>query len=146
MILTGVPIGTAAVANGIPKRTFFEWLAKGRGDEGAEPYRTFAVEVDEAQEAWAARAVRRIDQAGEKDYRALAWLLERRRPEEFGDPAKGGVVVNVGVLVESAEWRALSDELVDVLAPFPDALAAVTARLGGQVVDGIAVEVAEFAA
>lgn len=147
MILTGVPIGTAAVACGIPKRTFFDWLSKGRGEDAADPYRTFAVEVDEAQEAWAARAVRRIDAAGEKDYRALAWLLERRRPDEFGDPAKGGVVVNVGVLVESAEWRDLSQRLLDRLSGFPEALAAVADLMAGPgVVDGQAVELAELEA
>ena len=125
MISNGVPMSTAAVANGVPKRTFFEWAAKGRGDDAVEPYRSFAVEVDKAQETWAARTVSRVDAASEKDWRAGAWLLERRRPDEFGDPAKGGVTVNVGVLVASPEWRDLSERLLDRLAPFPEALEAV---------------------
>jgi hypothetical protein len=143
MIGAGIPLKTAAVANGVPARTFFDWLAKGRAEDAAEPYASFAREVDEAMERWAARAVRRIDTHGEKDWRAEAWLLERKRPEEWADPNRAGVVtVNVGVLVESAEWRDLAERLLDRLAPFPEALAAVADLMGvGQVVDVEAVEV-----
>lgn len=136
---------TAAVANGIPERTFHDWLGKGRLEDAVEPYRSFVGEVEQAMEAWAARAVQRIDVHGEKDWRAEAWLLERRRPDEFGDPAKGGVVVNVGVLVESPEWRDLSQRLLERLSAFPEALAAVADLMAGPgVVEGQVVDVAEL--
>lgn len=133
MILEGVPLSTAAVASGIPKRTFFEWLAKGRDDGAEDPYLTFAIEVDEAQEAWAARSVQRIDAAGDKDYRALTWLLERRRPEEFGDHSRAAhvnVQITAQSIVASPEWQEIEDRLMAALRPFPAALAAVVQALG----------------
>ena len=148
MILEGVPLTTASIANGIPKRTFFDWLEKGRAEDAIEPYRTFAAEVVEAQERWAASTVRQINAATAKDWRAGMTLLERQRPSEWGDPNRAGAVtVNVGVIVESPEWRALSERLLVALAPFPEALDAVLGELGGgQVVEGDAVEVGELAA
>lgn len=142
MILDGVPIGTAAVAAGIPKRTFFDWLSKGRGDGAREPYRSFTVEVDEAQEVWAARAVQRIDAAGDKDYRALTWMLERKHPDEWGDHSKAGINVQVNVQA-SPEWRELLSRVTAVLRDkHPDALRTLAAEFGYQVEEPLQLEAA----
>ena len=47
-------------------------------------YADFADDVRQAEAKAAIRLVGQILQAGEKDWRALAWWLERRFPEEWG--------------------------------------------------------------
>jgi hypothetical protein len=47
-------------------------------------YPDFADDVREAEAKAVIRAVGLILQAGDKDWRALAWWLERRYPEEWG--------------------------------------------------------------
>lgn len=150
MILQGVPLTTTAIANGIPKRTFFDWLEKGRADDAVDPYRTFAEEVVAAQETWAARTVQTINAAAAKDWRAGMTLLERQRPLEWGDPNRGGTVVNLTVVEQ--ERSQLADRMaaaaVRVLGSDPELLERFMAELGaGTVVDGDAVEaVGEIAA
>ena len=147
MILTGVPLTTASIANGIPKRTFFEWLEKGRADDAVEPYRTFAWEVTQAQETWAARTVQQISAATAKDWRAGMTLLERQRPAEWADPHRAGTTVNVNI---DAERRDLLDRALTaatrVMGDDPDLLARFMAEMTGAVgvVDGSAVEVLEL--
>lgn len=146
-VALGVPPQTAAVASGVPERTWKNWLAAGRLEDAVEPYLSMVQRVEAAIAFFQHSQVRVINLAAERDARHAEWLLERRAPEEWADRTKGGVTVNVGVIVESPEWRALSARLLEVLAPFPDALDAVLVELGGgTVVDGEAVELSELAA
>jgi hypothetical protein len=68
------------------------------------------------------RDLARIDRAGDKDWRSLAWKLERRHPGEFADRSRQGGDVNVNFnmarIVASPEWHQLSERLLAVLAPF----------------------------
>jgi hypothetical protein len=66
----------AAPAAGIPWNTAKDWLAKGR--EGVEPYARFVADVEEAKATWAAFMIQRISSASANDWRAAAYLLERR--------------------------------------------------------------------
>ncbi len=134
----GVPLTTSGTLAGIPHRTLMRWLAKGRVDGAADPYRTFTVQVELAIADWKASRIRSVDKAAEKEWKAGAWLLERRFPDEFGDPRRGDVNVQVNLL-QSAEWDDLQARLLAVLAPYPEALAAVGAELGGvggEVIEG----------
>lgn len=117
---------------GIPKGTWKTWLALGREDAAIEPYKSLAQLIDEAVEHWHESRVKTIEDAGDKDYRASQWLLERRFRDQYGDP-KGdvNVQVNLAAIVSSPDWLELRDRLLRALAPFPEALAAVVGELGG---------------
>lgn len=134
----GVPPQTAAGTLGIPRATWARWLGQGRAEDAVEPYKSLADRLDAAVDAWHESRVKTIEDAGEKDYRASAWLLERRLRDQYGDP-KGdvNVQVNLAAIVQSPDWLELRDRLLRALAPFPDAMAAVVGELGGlPVVEG----------
>lgn len=144
-IAIGVPLIQAALSCGIPRRTFTRWLEFGREENAREPYRTFAAGVDRALADFAVNGIREVASAGAKDWRAKAYLLDHGVPEyveqEQAKRGKGdGVTVNVGVLVQSPEWRDLSGQLLERLSAFPDALAAVLEVMPGAVIEGDAAE------
>lgn len=147
----GVPQEAAAGALGIPKRTFDNWLKWGRGEEGEGEYREVYVDLADAVykarcRLHASRAVRAYAKS-EEDPAMLRFLLERRFPEEWAEPARGSNV-NIQVnLVASEEWQDLETRLLGALQAHPEALADVLQALAQEdVVDGEAVEVAEIAA
>jgi hypothetical protein len=75
----------AAAAAGIGKRTLQRWLAHGEGDRAAARFASFAAALREAEAAMVVDAVEGIQQAAQAgDWRARAWLLERRFPAEWG--------------------------------------------------------------
>lgn len=142
----GVPPQTAAVAAGVPRRTWQNWLARGREDDAPEPYASVAVRLEEATAVYHRSRVSVIHAGAEKDPRLAQWELERRFSDEWGDKNRAGVTINLGVILQSQEWIDLRDRVLAALDPFPDAQDAVIAVLGGQVIDGEASEVAELAA
>lgn len=126
----GVSVGLAAQGAGVNRSTVFRWLARGRAEAAAraagaapcpeeEPFATLYGRIAQARATAAARAVRRIQQAGAggfvvsartrrfrdpvtgvpveettvrrapPDWRAFAWLLERLFPDEYGKRAVG---------------------------------------------------------
>lgn len=141
-IANGVPMTTAAVASGVPRRTFQDWLAKGRHADAEEPYKSMADRIESALAVYHESRVELVQVGAEKDPRMAFQELERRFKSDWGDPrVAGGVTVNVGVILESPEWLELRGRLLRALAPFPEALEAVVLELaGGQVVEGSAVE------
>lgn len=87
MIAAGAPAKTACAACGVPNRTFTDWKAKGR--KGLEPYATFLDRVEEARAIHLdimSGAVYHAARAG--DWKAAAWVLERRDPENYGKKEK----------------------------------------------------------
>jgi hypothetical protein len=54
-------------------------------DTAEEPYRTFALCVRGLQAAYNQSLVQKITEHGDKDWKAAAWLLERRDPETYGN-------------------------------------------------------------
>jgi hypothetical protein len=79
----GAPIPHACEAAGVPWYTCKDWLKKGRA--GRRPYAEFVEAIEEAKGKWVAGATMRITKASAEDWRAAAWLLERR-VEEFRPP------------------------------------------------------------
>jgi hypothetical protein len=73
---------TAAAAAGVNRSTLHRWLK--RGAEGEEPFATFADSVEGALAEAELRDVIRLDKAGDEDWRAVAWKLERRNPKRWG--------------------------------------------------------------
>lgn len=74
---------------GIAYNTFGEWMRRGEGtdpDRGKNAeFAIFATEVKEAIAAGEFSSVLRIRQAEKKDWRAAAWMLERRHPERWAN-------------------------------------------------------------
>jgi transposase-like protein len=87
----GSTIDQAAGAVGISSRTIYDWLA--RAEEHAEsekvpageaPFLRFSQAVTRAREGVVVLALKGILEAGKADWRALAWYLERSRPDQYG--------------------------------------------------------------
>jgi hypothetical protein len=68
---------------GIGEATYYEWMEKGKA--GRKPYAEFAEQVTlskgRAAMGWLAKIERAANQG---DWRAAAWKLERRYPDDFG--------------------------------------------------------------
>lgn len=75
----GAPLPYACSAAGIPWPTCKVWLKRGRA--GEQPYAAFVAAWQRAKAAWVAGSVLRVTKAADKDWRAAAWLLERRVAE-----------------------------------------------------------------
>ena len=78
----------AAQLAGIPRRTFQRWLHDGRQDleQGVEhsSVALLALAVEKARAQVVASKVKRIQQAGERQWQADAWWLERNFPALYG--------------------------------------------------------------
>lgn len=86
----GMPQETAAKLAGVEPRTFYEWMAQGRREDGRHEYQQFAQAVTLARATFQESVIAEIRNAftpgehGVRDWRALAWLMERMFPEQFG--------------------------------------------------------------
>ena len=86
-IKAGVPIDHAAVAHGITRATFYNWYNKGE-DAKSGKFKKFYDKVEEAKSVAITLRARRIYKAGETNWQADAWWLERVDPENFGRKEK----------------------------------------------------------
>lgn len=77
----GAPIPSACAAASVSWNTVKVWLA--RGKLGEQPYADFVDAMEQAKGRWVAGSVMRITKAGDSDWKAAAWLLERRAAEDF---------------------------------------------------------------
>lgn len=82
-IKAGVPIDHAAIAHGITRKTFYNWYNKGK-DAKSGKFRQFHDKVEEAKSVAITLRARRIYKAGQANWKADAWWLERVDPENFG--------------------------------------------------------------
>ena len=82
-IKAGVPIDHAAIAHGITRVTFYNWYNKGK-DAKSGKFRQFHDKVEEAKSVAITLRARRIYKAGETNWQADAWWLERVDPDNFG--------------------------------------------------------------
>lgn len=89
LIEEGVPADASAVSLGIARRTFFDWLERGRAGEPL--YAEFQLAVDEAHAVFHAAMV------GEAraDPRNAITILEKRFPKDWGRTDRHRVDVNV---------------------------------------------------
>jgi hypothetical protein len=65
----------AAEAAGIAESTFYDWM---------QTTPAFAAAVEKAEAEAEATLVTRVAKAASNSWRAAAWLLERRNPDEWG--------------------------------------------------------------
>jgi len=72
----------ACEAAGIPRKTFYEWMARGR--KGEQPFASFHRDVQAAIRGHERDAVATLLRHGKLQWQALAWTLERRHPQRWG--------------------------------------------------------------
>lgn len=112
LVNAGAPLPYACEAAGMSWNTVKVWLRRGRA--GEEPYATFVQEWKAAKAAWVAGSVLRVTKAGERNWKAAAWLLERRVPE-FRPPTKhehthkGRVAVDLAAMSTADLQRELAE-------------------------------------
>jgi hypothetical protein len=82
LLSAGNYVQVAIRACGVARRTYTDWLAKGR--EGDPEFEAFAERVDRARAEGEARNVAQIARAAGDSWQAAAWLLERMAPERWG--------------------------------------------------------------
>lgn len=75
---------TAAAYAGVPERTFFEWMKRGR-DKNDKLFKDFRRAVVEAEKAAEVRAVALVMRAAEADAKHAEWWLSHRWPEKWAD-------------------------------------------------------------
>ena len=85
----GMSIRAACTQSGIGERTYYRWLDECEDGEWTE-------EVNAAKDFAEAVALSKLKRLGDEkaDWRAYAWILERRYPDRWG--AKKEVDLNVG--------------------------------------------------
>lgn len=92
-IKNGIPFKYACKICGISKSTFYNWHNKGKkANDGL--FKEFYDEVEEAKAVAIALRLKRIYKAGEKNWKADAWWLERVC-DEFNPKKKFGGEMNV---------------------------------------------------
>jgi len=115
-IRAGLPYHLAAEAAGVSETVFYEWQ-RGRFPRGADKdlKAHFTEELTRAKGVSAARLMSLINGAAAEDWRAAAWILERRFPKDFGKqllelsgPDGGPMQVEVQTL-QRVVLRALED-------------------------------------
>lgn len=84
----GLPLKHAAKLAGISYDTLNRWKTRGSSEFAPDEFRKFCVAVEHSEAVAMQINLARIQAAGEKDWRAAAWILERRHPEEFGAPQR----------------------------------------------------------
>lgn len=98
-VQAGQPYSRAAALAGVPVRQFHAWMKRGREAIEAEvthdelnepgpferddPYQGFAERIIAASARGELRILSHVNKAAERDWRAGAWLLERRFPDEY---------------------------------------------------------------
>ena len=82
-IKAGVPIVHAAISHGITHTTFYDWYNKGKTARSGK-FKQFHDKVEEAKSVAITLRARRIYKAGEDNWQADAWWLERVDPDNFG--------------------------------------------------------------
>lgn len=95
-IKAGVPIVHAAISHGITHTTFYDWYNKGKNAKSGK-FKQFHDKVEEAKSVAITLRARRIYKAGEDNWQADAWWLERIDPDNFGRKDTHQVDMNANV-------------------------------------------------
>ena len=139
-IRAGVRPEVAAAMNGIPSSTYFEWMAKAREPDARPLLRDLRDSVEIALAVWEAGDALLIGKAARQDnpgeWAAAAWRLERRLPSVYGKRMQVQQEITHEVIVTTSAWEELASRMLERLAAFPDALAAISDVLPGAVLDG----------
>jgi hypothetical protein len=127
-IRAGLPYRLAAEAAGISETTFHEWQ-RGEFPRGADKHlkAQFSEELTRARGESALRLMGVINQAAPDDWRAAAWILERRFPQDFGKQVLELTGGDGGPI--RVEIAALQQVILTALEQHPDARVTVADAL-----------------
>jgi hypothetical protein len=125
----GNHVETAAMVIGVAPKILERWLEKGSRLDSPEPYRSFALGI---RNAWAKAEREMVDHirlAGvgdptfinrfgetQRDWKALAWLLERRDPKRWGMQIQVNVREELTAMLAQLEANLKPEEYERVLA------------------------------
>lgn len=146
-IANGMPMTSAAIAAGVPRRTFQVWLSNGRREDAVEPYKSMADRIEFALAIYHESRVDLVAAGAQTDARLAQWELERRFKDDWGDPRSAGATVNVTIVEQERSTLAerLSEAALEVLGDEPELMERLLARMGlGAVVEGTATEIKEL--
>ncbi|MBL9178862.1 MAG: hypothetical protein JNM65_12450 [Verrucomicrobiaceae bacterium] len=79
----GIPLKQAAAVAGMSYDTLNHWRKRGENESAPEEYRQFCQLLRHSQAVAMQVHVSSISDAAKRDWRAAAWMLERRYPEDF---------------------------------------------------------------
>lgn len=89
----GAPYELAALYAGLDRTTVWDWLKKGENQtEG--PFREFSNAVKKAEGDGVVGCLASVRKAGQQQWQAAAWWLERKFPESFALRRDTNVTVN----------------------------------------------------
>lgn len=106
---TATPIITIVEAAGVPRSTFYQWLKKGESAKSGV-YKELAdtVTTAKAQGEQATLSQMRLLGMQTKDWRQMAWELERTRPKKYGQRVRVHVEEELTTV-----WNLLKTEFQD---------------------------------
>jgi len=124
LLEVGVPLKAACASMGVGRSTVYDAM---QADE------ELAVRIGDARAKWEADAVRTIASAGRDDWKAMAWLLERGKPDKWAptkrieNTGKGGGPMEVRDVTLPTEPTARAE----LRATLIERARALTAKLEG---------------
>ena len=86
-LIAGSKIESACIYAGISKTVYYQWKEKARADIEAgkvTQYVEFLDTIMRAMELSRTRLEMIVSKAAEQDWKAAAWILERRHPKDYG--------------------------------------------------------------
>ena len=86
-LIAGSKIESACIYAGISKGVYYQWKEKARADIEAgkvTQYVEFLDTIMRAMELSRPRLEMIVSKAAEQDWKAAAWILERRHPKDYG--------------------------------------------------------------
>lgn len=119
----GMPLKQAAMLAGMSYETLNRWRIQGEAENAPTEFRHFWQALRKSQALAMQSLVGRIRTASVTDWKAAAWLLERRHPDEFcrpqrlehSGPGGGPIAAKMNVAIEEARNH-ISDESLLALA------------------------------
>jgi len=86
----GNHLEVAAALGGLSREDVYKWMKRGLAEPEGD-YGQFAKDVKAAMAEAEVRSVQVIAEAAERDWKAAAWMLERRAPARWGRPSQESV-------------------------------------------------------
>lgn len=117
LVRGGAPLPSAGLATGIQWSTVSNWLERGR--RGDAPYAAFVAMLEKARGGFVTDSLDTIASAGTTDWKASAWILERRDKRfqiRTREEVEREVTTIIGVLERELDPKTLERVLGAIVA------------------------------